>query len=220
MKTLLFGIVLIVLLGVAGFFYRNVMETSGTPEPVACTMEAKICPDGSSVGRQGPSCAFATCALPNAEDAEIGLAFVIPDGYVSNGDAIGADPELRVVLDKEASSSAPHNIVIREFPIPSGKTAEDVMVGETLFETSDMGAESMDQLTKVVIGGRTFYSVTVERFEAQIHTLYYLPRANDVLRFEVLERDVAEWTEPSLKLSDLPEHAALLKMLETIQVSE
>ncbi len=28
---------------------------------VACTMEAKICPDGSSVGRQGPNCEFAPC---------------------------------------------------------------------------------------------------------------------------------------------------------------
>ncbi len=27
----------------------------------ACTMEAKICPDGSSVGRTGPNCEFATC---------------------------------------------------------------------------------------------------------------------------------------------------------------
>lgn len=31
------------------------------PEPVACTLEAKICPDGSAVGRQGPSCEFAPC---------------------------------------------------------------------------------------------------------------------------------------------------------------
>lgn len=29
--------------------------------PVACTMEAKICPDGSSVGRSGPNCEFAPC---------------------------------------------------------------------------------------------------------------------------------------------------------------
>lgn len=26
-----------------------------------CTMEAKLCPDGSSVGRTGPHCEFATC---------------------------------------------------------------------------------------------------------------------------------------------------------------
>lgn len=30
-------------------------------EPVACTMEAKLCPDGSYVGRTGPKCEFAPC---------------------------------------------------------------------------------------------------------------------------------------------------------------
>ncbi len=33
--------------------------TNGTP--VACTMDAKLCPDGSSVGRSGPNCEFAAC---------------------------------------------------------------------------------------------------------------------------------------------------------------
>lgn len=30
-------------------------------EPVACTMDAKQCPDGSYVGRTGPKCEFAMC---------------------------------------------------------------------------------------------------------------------------------------------------------------
>ena len=29
--------------------------------PIACTQEAKICPDGSAVGRTGPNCEFAPC---------------------------------------------------------------------------------------------------------------------------------------------------------------
>jgi hypothetical protein len=29
--------------------------------PIACTEEAKICPDGSAVGRSGPLCEFAKC---------------------------------------------------------------------------------------------------------------------------------------------------------------
>ena len=29
--------------------------------PIACTMEAKICPDGSAVGRMPPTCEFAPC---------------------------------------------------------------------------------------------------------------------------------------------------------------
>lgn len=32
-----------------------------TPRPVACTMEAKQCPDGSYVGRSGAACEFAAC---------------------------------------------------------------------------------------------------------------------------------------------------------------
>lgn len=32
-----------------------------TPQNVACTMEAKLCPDGSYVGRSGPRCEFAPC---------------------------------------------------------------------------------------------------------------------------------------------------------------
>ncbi len=36
-------------------------EATMPPETVACTMDAKICPDGSAVGRTGPSCEFAPC---------------------------------------------------------------------------------------------------------------------------------------------------------------
>ncbi len=33
----------------------------GWNKPVACTEEAKVCPDGSAVGRVGPNCEFAPC---------------------------------------------------------------------------------------------------------------------------------------------------------------
>jgi hypothetical protein len=44
-------------------------STGGTSVPpntsdgggIACTMDAKVCPDGSAVGRQGPNCEFAKC---------------------------------------------------------------------------------------------------------------------------------------------------------------
>lgn len=218
MKSLFFGIVLIVLVGVAGFFYRNVMEHEPIPEPVACTMDAKMCPDGSAVGRTAPSCAFARCPFPNLEDEEIDLGLVIPAGYEVNEEAVEGDSELRIVLDKQGAGSIPHNIVVRRFMIEEAETAEDVMIAQTLFETSGIQAESMDEFDVVILEGRTFYRVTVERFEAQIHTLYYLPREKDVLRFEVLERDVVQWMEPELVIEELPEHRALLQVLESLQL--
>lgn len=32
------------------------------PQPVGCTSEAKVCPDGSAVGRTGPNCEFESCS--------------------------------------------------------------------------------------------------------------------------------------------------------------
>jgi hypothetical protein len=54
-------IVVVVILGAVSYGSRN--RAIGVPgvAQVGCTMEAKICPDGSSVGRTGPSCEFAAC---------------------------------------------------------------------------------------------------------------------------------------------------------------
>jgi hypothetical protein len=38
-----------------------------TEKPVACTMEAKACPDGSFVGRVAPNCEFAPCPGQNQQ---------------------------------------------------------------------------------------------------------------------------------------------------------
>lgn len=41
--------------------YDKVSSDSKPEEPVFCTQDAKQCPDGSYVGRTGPSCEFAAC---------------------------------------------------------------------------------------------------------------------------------------------------------------
>lgn len=56
-------------------------KDTNTPEPkAACTEEAKVCPDGSSVGRTGPDCAFAEC--PAAAEPESDK----PDGETPEGE--------------------------------------------------------------------------------------------------------------------------------------
>lgn len=64
---LILGIVLI--LGITGgaYFLSVQNDTGMIPTPIiapkACTQEAKICPDGSTVGRSGPNCEFSPCPL-------------------------------------------------------------------------------------------------------------------------------------------------------------
>ncbi|MDP2860188.1 MAG: hypothetical protein Q8N98_00575, partial [bacterium] len=42
--------------------------TKRTQKPVSCTLEAKICPDGSAVGRTSPNCEFAQCPTAKPEE--------------------------------------------------------------------------------------------------------------------------------------------------------
>jgi hypothetical protein len=48
--------IFVIIIGVATILY-----VATRPPQVAFTMEAKLCPDGSAVGRTGPNCAFALC---------------------------------------------------------------------------------------------------------------------------------------------------------------
>lgn len=61
--TIIFGIVLLGLITVSAFSFFQKQQ-----EQISCTMEAKICPDGSAVGRSGPNCEFAPC--PDARTLE------------------------------------------------------------------------------------------------------------------------------------------------------
>lgn len=45
----------------AGVFIWQKSQKKALP----CSLEAKICPDGSSVGRTGPNCEFAPCPQPS-----------------------------------------------------------------------------------------------------------------------------------------------------------
>lgn len=67
---LIIGAIAILLIVGAGAYYLGMQKNnppssnsapSPTPEMVACTADAKMCPDGSAVGRVGPNCEFAPC---------------------------------------------------------------------------------------------------------------------------------------------------------------
>jgi|GEM_PF-415312 len=218
MKTLIAGIVLIVVLGVGGFFYRNVLEHPGAPtvSGTVCTADAKLCPDGTAVGRTGPNCEFAACAYPNVSIADAKVAFAVPAGYTADENAYGADPSL-IAAFSNGTSSPSDSIVVRDYPIPAGETANDVILANTHLEPSDMTPSDMSKFSPKIIGTHTYSEITIERFEAVVHSAYFLPRASDVLEFEVLEHDVTDWQNPNLIPDNLPEHQALIKMLGTLE---
>ncbi len=76
-------LLVIALIGALGYLvYDKVLYAPSTPptvvvvnptttEPVVCTMDAKLCPDGSYVGRTGPKCEFAACPTPTTNTSTI-----------------------------------------------------------------------------------------------------------------------------------------------------
>ena len=70
-------IVVVCVVGGLLYIYNPDPVEYGEPKEedrVICTMEAKLCPDGSYVGRGGPNCDFAPCpdtGKPEFEDGTI-----------------------------------------------------------------------------------------------------------------------------------------------------
>ena len=60
----------VVVVGAVAFVWQKEQKDQ---QPIACTLEAKICPDGSAVGRTGPSCEFALCPPLNDGDGGEGI---------------------------------------------------------------------------------------------------------------------------------------------------
>lgn len=61
MKKINWVILIIVFVAIIGVYEINLIKNI---KPHACTMEAKICPDGTAIGRSGPDCEFTPC--PNS----------------------------------------------------------------------------------------------------------------------------------------------------------
>ncbi|MCX6790919.1 MAG: hypothetical protein NTV62_01850 [Candidatus Gribaldobacteria bacterium] len=83
-KIIVVGVVVLVLVGVRLVGWK----LFGQPEPVACTMEAMLCPDGSSVGRVGPNCEFAECPAINSLLSEAQARLIAEKDCIKGGEAL------------------------------------------------------------------------------------------------------------------------------------
>lgn len=103
----IFIIIIIVIALVVGGGAIYYAKKSQHEPIIACTQEAKQCPDGSYVGRTGPNCEFAACPSPAASSTGRGdegkfcggiAAFQCPAGYVCKLDGAYPDAGGRCVV--------------------------------------------------------------------------------------------------------------------------
>lgn len=78
------GVIIII---IAGF---GIYKFNFTNDDIyfACDMDAKICPDGSSVGRIGPNCEFASCPAVNSIITEAQARAIAEASCIKGGEAL------------------------------------------------------------------------------------------------------------------------------------
>ncbi|MEM9336865.1 MAG: hypothetical protein AAGA35_03355 [Patescibacteria group bacterium] len=111
----------------AGILTTVLMQQAEPSEPelIACTADARICPDGSGVGREGPQCQFAACppiGVALNETVAFGLTVVTP---------------LRVTEDNRCPADAQcaweGTIMVEVMTEEDGRSKTSVMsIGDTL----------------------------------------------------------------------------------------
>jgi hypothetical protein len=213
MRNLFLGVLFIVLVGIGGFAYRYAAEHPN--KPGICPVGERICPNGEVVNRVGERCEFAECGVPNVSFPNYALAFAIPEGFAAT---TTLDANVIAVYEKPTDSWLSSAVVlIRRFPITASSTGLDV-IKQTAIGGASGEPVNPTRFTSTTVNNRTYTVVSIERFEAVITTAYYLVRSNDVLRFDAIDRDVLNWTDPVLDISTLPAHRALRELLSTLQI--
>lgn len=211
MKSLFYGILLIIVIGIGGLVYKNAVEHPSVP--IACPVGTLTCPDGTTVSRVGTSCVFPTCPPPNVTLADIALSFAIPDGYAS----VSPPDSASVAAYEEPSTGiATSTLIIRRYLISASSTALATIQATAIGSPSDLPIPATS-FTSTVIGNHRFTVAAIERFEGVVDTAYYLSRGADVIRFDAIDRNVMNWTDPSLDTRTLPGAVALKKLLTTLQ---
>ncbi len=76
------SLIVIVLAGIVVVLNSEDINKLNDEDVVACTMDAKMCPDGSYVGRSGPKCEFSPCPISQIEN-QVSINQKISIGEVS-----------------------------------------------------------------------------------------------------------------------------------------
>jgi len=75
MNKIIVALIGIVVVLAGALYFLPELKNTPNPDGVACTAEAKMCPDGSGVGRVGPNCEFAECPVVGIGELPDGVPF-------------------------------------------------------------------------------------------------------------------------------------------------
>lgn len=123
-------IVIVIVLIIGGLvWYNSARSPMANEEPVSCTQEAKLCPDGSYVGRTGPQCQFAVCpgmdSWKTFTDTSNGVTFRYPETISTKYIALVDWPPKIQLINGPLTCTQAGNVIDR-----AGKTESRIINGK------------------------------------------------------------------------------------------
>jgi len=208
--TILLLVVLILLFGLGAYYLGNLNAKPApassptpssalvsTPTPPltakACTMEAKICPDGTSVGRTGPNCEFAACPQPAKNTKSINedlFSVSYPDTYkVNNYDGVVSLSKWGPTQKADTEMYDGVSISFKEVQL-NGKTLNQ-LTQSLVKEVEDMGvAEVITPLHQTKVNGYTAMSYKIRGLgEFTTYLIQKDTQSQSVLDIELMVAD-------------------------------
>lgn len=180
------AIVLFILALLAGGVYVALNKGLLTKQK-ACTQDAKVCPDGTSVGRVGPKCEFAPCPTPTATpdptagwqtylNNEIGFSIKYPSDLEPKEDEVS-----KIVTFVKFGPTQKEGTEFYDGISMSIKTGN--LGGKTLKEFADSVAKG-DPTSVVVSGPEMVYIAGISAYKLTIRGLgefdyYYFQKGAD-----------------------------------------
>lgn len=176
MNKLFISLVVIVLLIVAGVSLY-ILHAQEDTLPRACTAEAKLCPDGSAVGRTGPNCEFAPCP-PVVNPGDTGASATTTMGTLTVAMTIGpvcpveredmpCDPTPEMFAARKVSvyRSNHTTLVTTLTPNASGTTSTTLPVGDYWVDMPHQGVGGVTGVPATVhieAGSSTMLTIDVD----------------------------------------------------------
>lgn len=212
MKELALGILLLILVGFGSFLYQNAKNNTsgeGREEPIACTAEARICPNGSAVGRTGPACEFEACPSDAVQYEE-------PTGFIDSLPILSSIVEGRIGFYTKEPSTISNNITVFAHQTSEEESFENLLVQKVQLTPSDLHPE-LEDFEILELDGREVYRIVNERFEATVEVTYGIPLDGFLVLVSLRDIMVENWME-DFNIEDLEDLETVEAVVKSVKI--
>ena len=89
-KKIIYIVAVVIIIFIGWFIFENIRRFGENIDQAACTMEARICSDGSTVGRSGPNCEFTPCPEIKSILKESEARIIAEKNCIKGGEALSS----------------------------------------------------------------------------------------------------------------------------------